>query len=52
MVALSPCPHPVSIVVEPQITGRNRLTTALRPILAIPHAIVDPARRGVPAAAG
>jgi hypothetical protein len=33
-------PYPVSIVVEPQIAGRNRLTTAVRPILAIPHAIL------------
>ena len=33
-------PYPVSVSVEPQTTGRNRLTTAVRPILAIPHAIL------------
>ena len=33
-------PYPVSVTVEPQMTGRNRLTTALRPLLAIPHAIL------------
>lgn len=33
-------PYPVSVTVEPQTTGRNRLTTALRPLLAIPHAIL------------
>lgn len=33
-------PYPVSVTVEPQMAGRNRLTTALRPILAIPHAIL------------
>lgn len=32
--------YPVSISVEPRLTGRNRLTTAFRLILAIPHAIV------------
>jgi hypothetical protein len=32
--------YPVSVVVEPQLEGRNRLTTAFRPILAIPHAIL------------
>lgn len=33
-------PYPVSVTVEPQLEPRNRLTTALRPILAIPHAIL------------
>ena len=33
-------PYPVSIVVEPQLEDRNRLTSAFRPILAIPHAIL------------
>ena len=33
-------PYPVSVTVEPQFAGRNRLTTAVRPILAIPHAIL------------
>ena len=33
-------PYPVSVSVEVQTTGRNRLTTAVRPILAIPHAIL------------
>ena len=33
-------PYPVSVSVEPQTTGRHRLTTAMRPILAIPHAIL------------
>jgi hypothetical protein len=33
-------PYPVVITVEPQLHGRNRLTTAFRPILAIPHAIL------------
>jgi hypothetical protein len=32
--------YPISIVVEPQLDGRNRLTTGLRPILAIPHSIL------------
>jgi hypothetical protein len=32
--------YPVSVIVTPQFEGRNRLTTALRPILAIPHAIL------------
>jgi Domain of unknown function (DUF4389) len=32
--------HPVSVSVEPQIAGRNRLTTAFRLILAIPHLIL------------
>jgi hypothetical protein len=33
-------PYPVSVVVESQLDGRNRLTTAFRPILAIPHSIL------------
>jgi len=33
-------PYPVSVAVEPQTASRNRLTTLLRPILAIPHAIL------------
>jgi uncharacterized protein DUF4389 len=32
--------HPVSVAIEPQLTGRNRLTTAFRIILAIPHLIL------------
>ena len=32
--------YPVSVTVEPQAAGRRRLTVALRPILAIPHAIL------------
>ena len=32
--------YPVSYDVEPQLSGRNRLTTAFRFILAIPHAII------------
>ena len=32
--------YPVSVTVEPQIANRNRLTTALRIILAIPHFIL------------
>lgn len=33
-------PYPVSVAVELQATSRNRLTTFVRPILAIPHAIL------------
>jgi uncharacterized protein DUF4389 len=33
-------PYPVSITVEPQPSDRNRLTTAFRLILAIPHLIL------------
>jgi hypothetical protein len=33
-------PYPVSVSVVPQLERRDRLTTALRPILAIPHAIL------------
>lgn len=32
--------YPVSVAVEFQGAGRNRLTTLVRPILAIPHAIL------------
>ena len=32
--------HPVQISVEPALTERNRLTTAFRPLLAIPHLIL------------
>jgi Domain of unknown function (DUF4389) len=33
-------PYPVSITIEPALTNRNRLTTAFRLILAIPHLIL------------
>ena len=33
-------PYPVTVGVEPRITNRNRLTTAFRLILAIPHVIL------------
>src|SRR5213083_1550063 len=33
-------PYPVSVSVEPSLTNRNRLTTAFRFILAIPHLIL------------
>src|SRR5262245_20490709 len=33
-------PYPVSVDVQPSLTGRNRLTTAFRLILAIPHLIL------------
>jgi uncharacterized protein DUF4389 len=33
-------PYPVSVAIEPQLAGRNRLTTAFRLILAIPHLIL------------
>ncbi len=32
--------YPVSVTVEPQMTVRSRLTVALRPVFAIPHAIL------------
>ena len=32
--------YPVTYDIEPQITGRNRLTVAFRIILAIPHALL------------
>jgi hypothetical protein len=33
-------PYPVSVSVEPALTNRNRITTAFRLILAIPHLIL------------
>lgn len=33
-------PYPVTITVQPSLTNRNRLTTAFRIILAIPHVIL------------
>jgi hypothetical protein len=33
-------PYPVSVTLEPSLTNRNRLTTAFRLILAIPHLIL------------
>ena len=33
-------PYPVSITIQPALTDRNRLTTAFRLILAIPHLIL------------
>ncbi|MGB7218259.1 MAG: DUF4389 domain-containing protein [Vicinamibacterales bacterium] len=33
-------PYPVSVTVEPALANRNRLTTAFRLILAIPHLIL------------
>jgi hypothetical protein len=33
-------PYPVSVAVEPQLADRNRLTTAFRLILAIPHVLL------------
>jgi hypothetical protein len=32
--------HPVDVDVEPALSDRNRLTTAFRPILAIPHILL------------
>jgi hypothetical protein len=32
--------YPVTVTVAPQAGPRNRLTTALRPVLAIPHALL------------
>ena len=32
--------YPVAYDVEPQLTGRNRLTVGFRAILSIPHAII------------
>jgi hypothetical protein len=37
---MSGMPYPVSIAIEPQRSHRNRLTTAFRLILAIPHLIL------------
>jgi hypothetical protein len=36
----APAGYPVTYDVEPQITERNRLTVAFRPILAIPHLLL------------
>src|SRR5215831_4228653 len=33
-------PYPISVTVEPLVAGRNRLTTAFRLILAIPHIVL------------
>ncbi len=33
-------PYPVTVSIEPQLANRNRLTTAFRLILAVPHAIL------------
>jgi len=33
-------PHPVQVRLEPQMEGRNRVTTAFRLILAIPHLLL------------
>ncbi len=35
-----PVPYPVSITIEPRLADRNRLTSAFRLILAIPHLII------------
>jgi len=40
--------HVVAVSVAPALTGRNRLTVAFRPILAIPHLLLV----GTPAAVG
>ncbi|MBV8950531.1 MAG: hypothetical protein JOZ99_06635, partial [Actinobacteria bacterium] len=41
MSAAAPAPgYPVSYDVEPQTSGRNRLTTAFRVILAFPHLVL------------
>jgi hypothetical protein len=32
--------YPIAVTVAPQLDNRDRLTTALRPILAIPHSIL------------
>ena len=33
-------PYPVTVTIAPALTNRNRLTTAFRGILAIPHVIL------------
>jgi len=38
--ASTPIAHPVRVYVKPSLTGRNRLTTFFRPLLAIPHLIL------------
>jgi hypothetical protein len=45
---MQPGSHPVDLRVNPAVEGRNRLTTAFRLILAIPHLLLV----GGPAAAG
>jgi hypothetical protein len=37
---MSAMPYPVSTRIEPQLSNRNRLTTAFRLVLAIPHLIL------------
>jgi hypothetical protein len=37
---MSAMPYPVSAAIEPQLVERNRLTTAFRLVLAIPHLIL------------
>jgi len=37
---MSGMPYPVSVTIEPQLADRDRLTTAFRLILAIPHLII------------
>src|SRR5690349_5153214 len=32
--------HPIQVEIEPALTGRDRLTTAFRLVLAIPHLIL------------
>ena len=32
--------YPVAVTLEPKLVGRNRLTTAFRPLLAIPHLLL------------
>src|SRR5262245_47049226 len=39
-IPMSSAAYPVSVTVEPQLERRNRLTTAFRPILALPHSIL------------
>ncbi len=39
-IPMSSARYPVSVTVAPQLEHRNRLTTALRPILALPHSIL------------
>src|SRR3954470_20685138 len=33
-------PHPVGLGVDPALNGRNRLTTAFRLVLALPHLVL------------
>jgi len=48
-------PYPVTVALEPQVTGRDRMTTFFRLILAIPHGILvgggddGPGLLGIPA---